>query len=767
MWLAGRTDVRRRWASVLALTLLVGLAGTFVLTAATGARRADSALDRFLDSTKMWDGSIEADYAATDAVVADVAAQPEVAAASAAFLVPVGSDELQGGVIAGLASGWLRDVYRPRIISGRLPDPRRDDELLVNEDYARRYRLVPGDVVVLEDFIGAGIAQPMTIVGIHRGPIDLALGDTYPGAIATEAFGRRYGKAISAVVAGTPLADQIRPQVVARMKGEVGDPLPILAEVADRHADARPRVVGRSPFVAPLESALAVQVEAFWILTAVSGVSALLLLGMAMARLAAGGTHAPETLRALGLGSTSRMLVALVAPVLVAIVGGVLALAGAVLASPLVPLGSGRLVEPVPGIWVDPAALLAGGAVLIVALLAVAAATALIVGRVDHRRAPRVPRSRRGNRQLPLPAVLGRDLAYRESGWGRLALAAVGVGLGLVVSVVVYTASVDRLIDSPSLFGSDFEVVLFPPELTNNPEDVFAGVDLDQPAVESAAITRGAQVRVAGDLLEAQVIEPVRGVAGGTILRGRAPQAGDEVALGPTTANRLGLEVGDDVTIAGTRRRSMRIVGEAVLPPPGQAAYGDVLWLTPAAAERLEVELQEPELLVDVAEGIEPDAFLATIDDDVFSANEVLVPDEVSNLDDFGEIPIALMIFGVVLSGAVLAFALVGIVRRRRHDLAILRTLGLRPRQVRASVFAAGLFIVGPGAVIGVAIGVVLGRAYWASVAARVPAVAQSVVPLALTALVVLGTLVVGCLLVVGPARSAGRLRPAEILRRD
>lgn len=755
-WLLVGADLRRRWPTVVALTMLVGLAGTFVVTAATGARRADSALERFLDATEMWDGSIEVDFPATDAVVADVAAQSEVAGASAFVGIPLGSEDLDGGVIAGLATGWLRDVYRPRIIAGRLPNPRRVDEILVNEDTAERQQLVLGDVVLLEDFVGAGIAQQMTIVGIHRGAIDLALGDTYPGSIVTEAFGRRFGEALYAAVAGTPIAEQVRPQIVARMRDDVADPLQVLEAVADRHDAARPRVLGRSPIVSPLERALAVQVEALWILTAVGGVSALLLLGMAVARLATGGTHPDESLRAVGLEARSRALVALAVPALVVIVGCVLGLVGAVVASPLVPLGSARLVEPESGIWVDPVTLLVGGLVLAAGIVLAAAA----VARLDKRRFRRAAPPSGATLLLPLRVSLGHDLAYRGSSWGRLALAAAGVGLGVVVSVSVYSTSLDRLIDSPSLFGSNYEMVLFPAD-----EEAFADFDFDDHGIESAAIIRGAHVTVAGDLIEALVIDPVRGTAGGTVLRGRAPQAHDEVVLGPTTADHLGLGVGEEVTIAGAREGSMRIVGEGVLPILDRPAYGDVMWLTPAAATRLEIDLQEPRLLLNLAEGIAPDDLDAIIGDHY--ENSLLVPDDVSNLDGVGQIPVALAIFGAVLSAAVLAFALVGIVHRRRHDLAILRTLGLRPRQIRASMLTACLLIVGPGAAIGVATGVVLGRAYWSSVAAGVPAIAQPVVPLAMTALIVLGALATGCLLVVGPARLATRIRPATILQRD
>lgn len=411
-----------------------------------------------------------------------------------------------------------------------------------------------------------------------------------------------------------------------------------------------------------------------------------------------------------------------------------------------------RLVEPDPGIWIEPGTSLVGGLVLAAGLSVMAAA----VARLDPLHARRAPRASRSAPRVPLPATLGHDLAYRESSWGRLALAATGIGLGLIVSVSVYTASLDRLIDSPSLFGSDYEVMLFPADGVD-PDEAFADIDLDDPTIESAAISQLAQVTVAGDLPEAQVIDPVRGVAGGTVLRGRAPQANDEVVLGPTTADRLGLGVGAEVAITGGRGRSMRIVGEAVLPLQGRGAYGDVMWLTPAAAERLEIELLETRLLLHLADGITQDDLAAIIGD---RYAPVYVPDDVRNLDGVGQIPVALATFGALLSAAVLAFSLVGIVRRRRHDLAILRTLGLPPRQIRRAVLTACLLIVGPGAAIGVATGVVLGRAYWSNVAAGVPAVAQPVVPLATTALIVLGALTTGCLLVVGPARLATRIRP-------
>ena len=486
-----------------------------------------------------------------------------------------------------------------------------------------------------------------------------------------------------------------------------------------------------------------------------------MLLGIAVARFASSSTHHDATLRAVGFTSRERALSTLAAPMVVVIVGCALAVAGAVLASPLVPLGSARLVEPDPGVWVDPWTMIVGGLGMAAGLIAIATAVVL----VGNPNARRKPRSARAAARLPLPATLGQDLAYRESGWGRLALAAVGIGVGLVVSVSVYSASLDRLKSTTSLFGSDYEVVLFAADGAD-PEQPFADVDLDDPRIESAAVSWRTQLKVAGDTVVAQVIDPVRGVPGGTVLDGRAPGAENEVALGPSTADRLGLSVGDDITVTGARERSMRIVGEAVLPIQ-EGAYGDVMWLTSSAAEHLGTETHEPTLLVNLAEGVTQDELVTAVRDTGVFDLALPVPDNVSNLDDVGHIPTVLAIFGALLSGAVLAFALFGIARRRRRDLAVLRTLGLRPPQIRTSMLVASLLIVAPGAAIGVAVGVVLGRGYWTSVAAGVPAVAQPVVPLAMTAIVVLGALALGCLLVAGPARLAMRIRPTEILQRD
>ena len=173
-----------------------------------------------------------------------------------------------------------------------------------------------------------------------------------------------------------------------------------------------------------------------------------------------------------------------VAPAALAVVvGTALALVGAVVGSALEPLGTSRLIESEHSIWVEPLVLVIGAAVFVGGLVLVSA----IVLRLD-RLPRRAPRAAGGPLHRSLTRTLGQDLAYRQGGLGLLAMVATGVGLGLVVAVTVYTASVDGLTASPARFGSDYDLVLYPAD-----DGGFTDFDFDQPGIEGAAVSTGGQ----------------------------------------------------------------------------------------------------------------------------------------------------------------------------------------------------------------------------------------------------------------------------------
>jgi ABC-type lipoprotein release transport system permease subunit len=110
---------------------------------------------------------------------------------------------------------------------------------------------------------------------------------------------------------------------------------------------------------------------------------------------------------------------------------------------------------------------------------------------------------------------------------------------------------------------------------------------------------------------------------------------------------------------------------------------------------------------------------------------------------------------------------LVSSVRRRRHDVAILRTMGFVRRQVAAAVAWQATTVALVGLIVGVPLGVAAGRWTWGLVASQLGVRDEPVVPLLVVVVVVAGTLVVANALASLPGQVAARTRPAEILRAE
>ena len=111
--------------------------------------------------------------------------------------------------------------------------------------------------------------------------------------------------------------------------------------------------------------------------------------------------------------------------------------------------------------------------------------------------------------------------------------------------------------------------------------------------------------------------------------------------------------------------------------------------------------------------------------------------------------------------------ALASSVRRRRHDLAVLKTLGFLRRQVSATVaWQATVFAVA-AVLAGVPLGIASGRWAWRLVADSLGVVAEPVVPSMGVLVTAAGALLVANLVAAGPGWVAGRLRPAVVLRSE
>ncbi len=142
-------------------------------------------------------------------------------------------------------------------------------------------------------------------------------------------------------------------------------------------------------------------------------------------------------------------------------------------------------------------------------------------------------------------------------------------------------------------------------------------------------------------------------------------------------------------------------------------------------------------------------------------------PAEIVNYRSMGSTPAYL---GAALGvGAVagLALTLIASVRRRRHDLALLKTLGFTRRQMMAVIAWQSSVAVGIGVLIGVPLGVLGGRALWDLFADSIHVVPDPSVPVLTVALIGIGALVLANLVAAVPAREAARVRAAVLLRAE
>ena len=240
------------------------------------------------------------------------------------------------------------------------------------------------------------------------------------------------------------------------------------------------------------------------------------------------------------------------------------------------------------------------------------------------------------------------------------------------------------------------------------------------------------------------------------------------------------------------------IVGTSTLPAIGGASNfadhpsmgtGAVLsdHISPAfihAIQDPDPNLRGPGLVfVRLHNGIRSDAGLADMNGIANLANKVFAADpnatgdrvevlgvqhpaEIVNYQSTGATPFILAT-GLAASAIVaLALTLIASVRRQRRDLALLKTLGFTARQLAATVASQASAIAAIAAVVGVPVGIAIGRQLWILFARNINAVAQPSVPASLI-LVAAGALILANLVAAIPARMAARTPAALVLRTE
>jgi hypothetical protein len=144
-----------------------------------------------------------------------------------------------------------------------------------------------------------------------------------------------------------------------------------------------------------------------------------------------------------------------------------------------------------------------------------------------------------------------------------------------------------------------------------------------------------------------------------------------------------------------------------------------------------------------------------------------LRPAEIINYRSMGTTPAVLG--SALATGAVVALGLtlVASVRRRRRDLALLKTLGSTRRQLASVVAWQSSIAVLIGTVVGVPLGIVAGRVLWTVFANEIHVVPTPSVPTVSVVLIALGALVLANVVAAVPGRIAARTPTAILLRAE
>lgn len=788
-----RSEARRRWHAWVALGIAIGIAAGAAIAAAAGALRADSAYPRYVSAQRaahVMLGGIGADDPATiDEIRRQIQSFPEVVDSEIGQFVSSSAVVRRTGKIAAFPNivvvgsnetrqGFTFDI--PKLLEGRMYTREAPDEGILDWVAADKLDVGLNDVidVRLLDFADAEgaprvVLAPVRVVGIAVFPGSVpAVGQTpLSGLAVTPAFMRSYSRNIP------PSNDA--PSVLLRSDDDIPS---FLERVRALPVDVD--IVSTLPeHVAGVQRTLRFEVLALWALSTLVGLAAVAIFGQAIARMTLVESADFSSLGALGMQRAAMTVIGIARAGFVGAIATIVAAGVAVAASVLTPIGISRLVEPDPGLALNGVVLAVGLAATLLIVPALAAWPSFRTAKAGEPAGPRRPSSLADAvaARAPVATATGVRMAL-DPGRGRRAIpvrtAVLGslIGIAAVTASLVFASSLAHLIRTPELYGFNWSEIVIAEGSGPELEEALA----EDPDVE--AMSRGGVVNmlIAGKPLVPFVYEP--GSIVPTILSGRAPVGDDEIALGPSLMRAFDLKIGDSVPVeipnegAAPARGRLRIVGTTVVPSVlfQQILPGEGAALTMDAIRRLAPEdvRSEEEIpwIVRYRAGVDVDAKHGALNERfpfLFTIQLRQPAGDLISLTRVERIPVALAGLLGFMAAATLMHALLSSIRRRRPDLAVLKTLGFRTGQIRRAVGWQAAVLAVIALIVALPLGVVAGRWAWSAFATNLGVVDAPRVPLPAIGLIVPATLGLAALISAVPARAAARTQPALVLRAE
>ncbi len=661
------------------------------------------------------------------------------------------------------------------LVAGRLPDPARADEIVVDENTRDRFGLPMGSTIVLGQTVeGLGDVPPeftppggieafrqkLRVVGIAKSV------SSDPTWTPSSGFYAEYGSHMPQIV---NLFVDLRggataiPKFTERVGEILGHPVNV-ENTADLYG------IPKATHVTDLER------DGLLLFALAALLGGGVLVGQALVRTVSASVAELPTWRAIGADRRLAMVALVIPAVLTAIVAVATTFVVAVVLSSRFPLGTARDYDLDVGTHADWFVL--GVAVLAVLLGVTAVAAGAAWWRVNQR--ARVDRRPSLVDRIVAPMsrapalMIGARLAG-EPGHGRRAVpvrsALIGAIAGVlgVVACMTFRAGIQDAITQPSRSGVvwDFGLAAGGGSI---PDATLRAVARDANVTDALHATWHRAVPIDGRPVPVFATRAVTGEIPFVLLAGHRPQRAGELALAPTTMRELHLAIGDRVKIGSDPGTEARVVGEALLPATSHTDYDQSGWMTTAGLARAVPgdDAAEDYVLMRWHAGTDAAAARRKLvrigGPDLFPIPATL-PTAVADLARVEDLPLALAGFFALLACATVAHTLVTTVRRRRHDLAVLRSIGFTRRQTRGAIAWQATLLAVVGIVVGVPLGIATGRLAWRWLADDFPIV--YVPPLAALAVLLVASiaLVLANALAAGPAHIASRIRPADALR--
>jgi putative ABC transport system permease protein len=139
----------------------------------------------------------------------------------------------------------------------------------------------------------------------------------------------------------------------------------------------------------------------------------------------------------------------------------------------------------------------------------------------------------------------------------------------------------------------------------------------------------------------------------------------------------------------------------------------------------------------------------------------------VVSLASIAGVPVALSGLLALIAAGTLAHTLASSTRRRRRDLAIMKSLGFTRRQVRHAVAWQATTIAAVALLIGLPTGIAGGRWAWRVFAAQLGVLPEPAIPLTAILIAIPAALALANLIAAAPARAAARTQSAAVLRTE